>query len=270
MKTIKYTFGLLLSLITIASISSCSEESVYTPGEEAAVEVSEYYFADGTETALTIGVNDKEIVAVINRANAEEAATLDLIVTNPNDTLFTIPETVTFEAGATSAELKIQVNDAIEFFTNYKFVVEIPEEFTNPYIVENNNPKLDFVVMRDDYVPYAYGVYQSWFFEQEWDAVLEYSEFLGLYRFKDCWMPGYDVTFEWDGASETFTMSEGAYASGYIYGPYGMLNAEVYNKGAINSYDPEAKIFKFAYTWKVSAGSLGAGYDYFIITDLAE
>lgn len=268
MKTIKYTFGLLLSLITIASMSSCSEdEAVYTPGKPAAVETQEYYFAEDTETALTIGVNDKEITFVVNRANTETDATLDLIVTNPNEEFFTIPENVSFKAGETTAEVKIQVSDDIEYFKNYKFAIEIPEEFTNPYVAENNNPKLDFVVMRDDYTPWATGVYSSYFFEEKWNAVLEYSEFLGLFRFKDCWMPGYHVTFEWDMESPTFTMTSGAFASGYVHPSYGMVTAEVYNKGALNEYDAEKKTFYFAYTWKVSAGSFGSGYDSFTITE---
>lgn len=270
MKTFRYIYGILMSFLAIATITSCSEEVEYTPASPAAVETSEYYFTSGTETAITIGTDDKTIVAEINRANTEGEATIDLIVANPNEKLFTIPTSVKFADGEATAEVVIEVSDDLEFFKDYQFSLQIAEKYTNPYIAENNNPKLHFTVQRDDYTPFAIGMYNSWFWEEEWEAVLQYSPSLDLYRFKGCWGYGYDVTLKLDPETLEFEMTADAFASGYVHPSYGMVTAEVYNKGAANYFDPETETFFFAYKWTVSAGSFGTGYDSFTVTEWAE
>ena len=269
MKTLKYTFGILMSFLAIAATTSCSEEEAdFTPAGPAAVEATEYYFTCGTETNITISPTDKTIVATVNRANTEGEVTLDLIVTNPNEELFTVPTSVTFADGAATADVVVEVSDSLVFFQEYQFAIQIPEKHTNPYIAENNNPTLHFVVMRDDYAPFATGVYSSWFFEQAWETTLDYSPSLDLYRFKDCWMPGYDVTFTLNRETMEFKMTSSAFASGYVHSTYGMVTAEVYEGGSYNTFVPETMTFKFAYKWTVSAGSFGQGFDTFQITEL--
>ncbi len=132
----------------------------------------------------------------------------------------------------------------------------------------NEVKSINYVI--DDYAPFAKGTYSSWFFEQAWDAVLEYSPSNDLYRFKDCWMPGYDVTFKFDRETLAITMTSSAYASGYVHPSYGMVMATVYNNGALNEYNSEAGVFYFAYQWTVDAGSFGAGYDTFQVTEFCE
>lgn len=271
MKTLKYTFGILMSFLAIATFTSCSEEEAdFTPAGPAAVEATEYYFTSGTKTNMVIGSSQKQIVFEVNRVNTESEATLDLIVTNPNDELFAVPASVNFAAGEATAQVAIEVSDSLVLFQEYQFTVQIPEKYTNPYVAENNNPTLHFVVMRDDYVPFAYGTYSSYFFEQSWEAVLEYSPSLELYRFKDCWVAGYDVTFKFDRETLAITMTSAAYASGYVHPSYGMVMATVYNKGTLNRYDQEASVFYFAYQWTVDAGSFGEGFDTFEVTEFAE
>lgn len=271
MKNLKYKFGVLMSFLAIAALSSCTEEVEYTPAEPAAVETSEYYFTQDTETGLVIGQSDKVIVAEVNRVNTEGEETLDLIVTNPTSEYFTIPSSVTFADGEATAQIVVEVSDSLPLFENFQFSIQIPEKFVNPYIAENNNPTLHYVVQRDDYLPYAAGVYYSYWWEQEYEMVLEYSEVLGLFRFKNfCLMDGYHVTFKFNPETNEIVMTSAAYPSGYVHSAYGMVTAEVYNKGTLNSFDPETMLFKFAYKWTVAAGSFGAGYDYFSVTEIYE
>lgn len=265
MKTFKNIYGILVAFLAIAAVS-CSESVEYTPATPAAVDATEYFFTPGTETNIVISPSDKQIVATLNRLNAEKEATIKLNVVNNNEELFAVPTEVKFAAGETSADVVIEVSDSLVFFETYEFSFSIAEEYTNPYIAENNNPKLHYVVMRNDYAPFATGVYSSWFWEQEWDAVLEYSPSLDLFRFKDCWVAGYDVTFTCDTETMEFTMAAGQFASGYVHPSYGMVTAQVL--ADYNYYDPATDTFYFAYKWVVSAGSFGSGFDSFTITEL--
>lgn len=119
----------------------------------------------------------------------------------------------------------------------------------------------------DDYEPFLKGTYYSWFFKTTKEITLEYSPSKELYRFKDCWMPGYHVTFELDPETMEFSMTAMYFTSGYVHPTYGMVTAEVYGGGSYNSFDPTTMTFKFAYNWTVSAGSFGAGYDTFQVTE---
>lgn len=118
----------------------------------------------------------------------------------------------------------------------------------------------------DDYEPSYVGIYKSWFLETSEEVTLEYSPSKKLYRFKDCWMPGYHVTFRLDPETMEFEMAANFFTSGYVHPTYGMVTAEVYGGGSNNYFDPETMTFYFAYKWTVSAGSFGAGYDTFQIT----
>lgn len=253
MKNLKYKFGILMSFLAIAGLSSCTQEVEYTPAEPIAVETSEYYFTQGTETGLAITPLENQIVAEINRANTENEVTLDLKVVNNHKDLFTIPTSVTFAAGEATANVVIEVNDEMPFFENYEFAISIDEKYTNPYIEQNNNPTLHYVVMRTDYRPYAKGIYTSYFWEDAWEAYIEYSEILGLCRFKDCWFEGYDVTFELNFETMEFKMSEEKAPSGYTHPSYGMVYAGIdMNK---SGFDPETQTLIFSYDWLVSTGA---------------
>lgn len=118
----------------------------------------------------------------------------------------------------------------------------------------------------DDYEPFLKGTYYSWFFKTTKEMTLEYSPSKELYRFKDCWMPGYHVTFRLDPETMEFEMAANFFTSGYVHSTYGMVTAEVYGGGSYNYFDPTTMTFYFAYKWTVSAGSFGEAYDTFQVT----
>lgn len=132
----------------------------------------------------------------------------------------------------------------------------------------NEVTSINYVI--EDYAPFAKGTYTSWFFNSSVDATLEYSPSKDLYRFKDCWAPGYDVTFSLNKETMEFVMSSTEFITGYIHQTYGMVTARVYDNGSQNRFDPETSTFYFAYNWTVSAGTFGAGYDTFQVTELCE
>lgn len=272
MNTIKKLFALSLSVLALTMVSSCSEdEASYTPAKPVALENSEFYFSADNLGEHIIGLSDKEISAKIVRTNTEGEYTLPLKVTNLNSDIFTVPESVTFADGEAEAIITVTVGDEIVPFETYKLTVALPEDVLNPYKVENNYPIYDFIVTCDDYTLFANGVYYSWWYDAEFETTLEYSAILNKYRIKKfCYADGYDLEFEWDTETGALNLAN-YYQSGYVHSTYGMVYAywydSYYSSPGMTYFNSETNTFNFAFTWRVSAGSFGAGYDTFTITE---
>ena len=87
---------------------------------------------------------------------------------------------------------------------------------------------------------------------------------MDIYRLKDCWVAGYDVTFQWDKANSVKVIGgDDGIPTGYVDSEYGMVSA-VYKDAA---YDAENKTFNFSIAWNVSAGTFGTLADSFQITE---
>jgi len=126
-------------------------------------------------------------------------------------------------------------------------------EYTQQYAETDVYPRMELNVVKEDYEPYATGLFSSEFFEEEWEAVLEYSAILDLYRFSSCWMNGYDVTFSWDGGDNIVVNGGESLPTGFMDSGYGMVNVTPVNA----AYNASAKTLMFAYEWTVSGGSFG-------------
>lgn len=262
-KLLKLNYMALFAVLAL--FSACTEEDDYTPAQPSAVEETEFFFNREQATSAVLSLSASEYVVVLERVNNEETVTLNLNV-NAVDSVFTVPESVTFEAGAKTAEIIIGINENMEAFKEYAVEISLPEEVINPYKMDNYSI-FTLKLLKEDYAPFALGVYSSWFFEQSWEAVLEYSPMLDLYRFKDCWVKG-DVTFTCNRETMEFEMAAPQFESGYMHPSYGMVTAKVLADN--NGFDAETNTFYFAYQWVVSAGSFGAGHDTFTITEVYE
>ena len=266
-KLLKLNYMALFAVLAL--FSACTEEDDYTPAQPSAVEETEYFFNREQATSAILPLSASEYVVVLERVLVDSAevgaVTLELDV-NADKNVFTVPESVTFEAGAKTAEIVIAINENMEAFKDYAVEISLPEEVINPYKMDNYSI-FTLKLLKEDYAPFALGTYTSWFFEQSWDAVLEYSPMLDLYRFKDCWVKG-DVTFTCDRETMKFEMTAAQFESGYVHPSYGMVTAKVL--AANNGFDAETNTFYFAYQFIVSAGSFGADYDTFEIKEVYE
>jgi len=262
MKTIKNIFNVLLTCAVVTAFWSCEDEVEYTPAEQSPVAATQVYFMDNEGSGLIVAKDATEINVRVGRADGNGALSVPLIISNPNNDVFTsVPATAEFAAGETETNVTIQLSEAMQYFTSYYLKLQIPAEYVNPYIEQENHPEIVLNVSKEDYAPYAVGQYYSWWYDETYEMVLEYSEYLGRYRFSDLWADGYDVEFTFDGT--TIKMLTSKMQSGYVHATYGMVSAE-YQASAFRA---ESNTFLFQYKWTVSAGSFGTGVDQFVVTE---
>lgn len=260
-------------MLLLVGVTSCEDVIEREPSPAYNTASTNVYFASTNASSVTIGLEDDTFDIVIKREIATAAQTVALKLESSLGDLFTIPESVSFNAGEAQKAITVTVGD-VEPMKKYHFAIEIDGQQTKPYNSQNVYPRIELNVLREDYVPYAEGVYYDYFFAPgddyiNWPQVLEYSELTDTYRLSDVWVEGYDVKFKWTGNS-TVTMvgtASGNYIvipTGYVHPTYGMVSA-YYQNVTYNSTDKE---FTFPITWRVSAGSFGTFADYYQITRL--
>ena len=110
MKTLKYSFGLLLSFLAIASFNSCSEEEAeYTPAAAPAGE--QVYFASSNSAKIDITQETKTFDIAVGRSVAGAAASVPVTVTADSlaNTIFDFPATVEFADSAKQQTTQFQL-----------------------------------------------------------------------------------------------------------------------------------------------------------------
>lgn len=247
----------LLLIASCFAIVACSDDDKYSPGSPTNTNGDNIYFSADNSAALALGTSDNEFTVVVQRAKTTGSQTVPLMVATPHDTIFSVPASVEFAEGEGQKAITVTVSNKMVMFKKYALSIAIPEEYTEQYAEQNVFPRYEAMVIKEDYQPYATGVYGAGFFGQSWTTVLEYSEILDLYRFSNCWVEGYDVTFKWDGSSEVGL--SGKITTGYVHSTYGMVSATPIEC----SYDAGKKMFSFLYEWTVSAGTFGEDLDTF-------
>ncbi|MDR2449588.1 MAG: hypothetical protein LBD52_06475 [Prevotellaceae bacterium] len=264
MKNIIKTGIILLTIAAMNVFIACEKEVVRDPSPEANPNSNRVYFNDIVKSVV-LGIEENSYPITIARKDSNNALTVALTISG--DKAFSIPPSVSFNAGESSTTFTLSIGD-IELLKNYQVTLGIDENQINPY--DSTAPVYSLNIQKEDFAPYAEGTYTSVFFGAYWTALLEYSPATDLYRFTDCWMPGYNVLFKWKGTAVTMQgtkNSSGSYIylpTGYIHPSNGMIYA-YYSQANINYYDEAAKTFTFPITWVVAAGSFGEVSDTFKI-----
>lgn len=265
----------------LALFSACTEsEDDYTPAKPSAVEETEYYFNRTQPTSATLALSESEYVVVLERVNSEEAVTLNLNV-NAVDSVFTVPQTVTFEAGANTAEILILINEKMAVFEEYAIEISLPEEYINPYKMDNYSV-FALKLIKDDYAPFAKATY-NWGFtpilvglELSFEQEILYSEYLDTYRMVSPWSTpaatyvawgcgaeqGDNVEFQINDETGEITLAKQVMKSGLIHPNYGSVFANFVS----GNLDEDGNI-NFEYKWTVSAGSFGTAIDQLVIEE---
>ena len=268
MKALKY---ICLSLVAL-TVVSCHDIEPVAPTAGPRV-----YFSDENESSQVIGLADDTVyVTLVRTGNTKNALQVPVTLAGTKG-IFSGAPSVKFEAGEAESEYAIAISDKMEPFTNYKVQVIVDEAYTDPYTYEDGDlmPIIDLSIMREDYVPFAEGVYYSDFFGASWEDVMEYSPMLDQYRFSE-WIAGYPMTFKWDRNTETnpdqvFVMND-KYTTGYVHPTYGMVSAVTTDEKSVFGFMPGAweddgsDVFYFGFKWTVSAGSFGIYPDYFVVS----
>ncbi|MDE5665578.1 MAG: hypothetical protein K2G17_10010 [Duncaniella sp.] len=122
-----------IGLIAAMSFTACTDEVDYTPAPE--VSTPGVYFSSEEEVTFTIDAQAGAQVITLYRLTGEGELTVPIAATGDTDK-FTVPASVTFASGATSAPVSITpLVDAMENFATYSLNLTIDEEFTSPYIL---------------------------------------------------------------------------------------------------------------------------------------
>ena len=268
MKINKYFLMAGLAVMSFLA-TSCSDKDEYTPGKQAGS--NNVVFIN--ETNQTLSLTATEFTVELQRANTSGDLTVPLEILECSSTL-TCPASVTFASGSATATITVGVSaDAVPYDV-YTLRARIPEEYTNPYAVQEGSPQINLTVMKEDYKPFATADFTSWFFEDTWEIDIEYSEYLDMYRIQDLYMPGYSYYYKLgektgDGTiSMTMCNSDGtklsSQACGYVHKTYGMVSTQ-WLSGNFTGYDPTEDAYFIPFKWTVSAGSFGSGYESFKI-----
>lgn len=269
-----YLFGLVAATM---GLTACGEyEDDYTPGAAEKDGHAVVYFPADAESNITLGVDDTELTVTIAREDATEALEVPLQVGTASAEYFTVPSSVRFEAGETEAEIVVGVAGDMPMFESRNLNITVPEDYRQLYGEENTSYSIYLSVLKEDYAPFAKGIFSSGFlsgtFGQElaYEMELEYSEILGTYRLADPWyvssrycLPGYHLTFGWDKETNKVTLNKSKYETGFLHPNYGMVTAN--SEAAVYRSAEQTFLFQFGFT--VGAGSFGSDIDSFQVTE---
>lgn len=263
----------LFSVACVLALAACSDNYEYS-APEATHEGSNAVFDEGDFKSISVSLDSvSEFEVTVTRDNAEAAEEIPLTSEAVHPECFVVPTSVSFAAGETSKTIKVGVTEKMEQFTKYELVLKL---MSNVYS-EQSAGILKCSVTKEDYVPYANGYFtDGMLYDASWEQVLEYSATKDQYRFPNLYAEDYHIYFKWDGPEKNTTFyfcnAQGEEltsktALGFTYGDYGMVYATVLSSYPMG-YDAEGYYFKFPWQISVSAGSFGATYFYYEITQL--
>ncbi|MGM9694741.1 MAG: hypothetical protein ACI3YC_07015 [Alloprevotella sp.] len=251
----------------LLALTACSDDFEYTPAG-APTETSAMKFAEGNAITADLTLDDNSIQVTVVRAEADKAETVNIIATSLHKECFEIPSSVTFEKGETRAAVTINFTESMELFTKYQLTLALQ---TNEYAATSNN-FITLTLSKNDYKTVCNGVYSCWLFGASWDSFLQYSEIRDDYRIGDWIESGFFMNFKWDRETNEIT-TEASYPTGYNHPSYGAITAKLIQidaQGHTAVFDEEENTIYFGVQYVVSAGSFGANYDTFQITNWLE
>lgn len=245
-----------------AGFVSCSDDDDFEPGKPAGS--NNVYFVDEADQALDLTASSFTIT--VGRSDASGSLSVPLNQVQVSS-VFSVPASVEFAAGETEKVVTIGMSADAEPFTDYTLRLAIPEEYTNPYIQQDNVPEMNIRVHKEDYKDYAVvEYYDDFWYEEAWDDVIQYSATLDLYRIAPFeagyWMymkikEGESITI-CDNTGKEYT---GATATGLYHSTYGYISATWDKTSGFSGYVADEDTYYILYKWTVSAGSFGSYYN---------
>lgn len=256
------------------AFTSCDNEDEYVPGLPA----GEHNIGFESEENVALAMTQESIEVELTRTNTEGylAVPLEALIVPE---CITLPDSARFEDGSATATIELLVDSTIQMFTDYQVSFRVPEAYTNAYAEDGLNPVFNIIVKKEDFRTVANGIYDSKFwFEEQWEQSIEYSEVLGLYRFPNCFEAGSHWYYAYDGETFTFTDSEGnaveKFLSGVVHPTYGAVSVTLLSANPYGYFEGggEGMVghFKFPFQFTCSAGSFGSAYEYYYVLEWVE
>lgn len=198
MKKIKY---LLMALVSVMAFThtACDDEVEYTPaGNEG---VDGVYFANDISSSFELTKDASSFDVQISRGAEAGSVTVALSVEADEATLaiFTFPDSVTFEEGATTANINIAYDaNALVFDQKYAFAITVPAEVASPYgnttfsgvaVLPAPWVSLGMATVTDDFILPLFG-YSPVIYQVE---IQENQENPGMYRLVNLFGEAYGI-----------------------------------------------------------------------------
>ena len=179
MKTINKYFFLAMagSMLTFAA---CSDDMEREPSPTVDPDCQGAYFAaDNTYKYELDPESPTSITLTVARTNTEAAATIGIEVLSNTENIFEVPESVSFEAGQSEADITLNFPNA-EIGTSYNYELKLEEGSHNPYadetlfaagdVIRIKWNEFDTAIYTDGMVSAGYGVEypMSWYVDAQW------------------------------------------------------------------------------------------------------
>lgn len=271
MKFHKLSMAVALVCATLG-FTACSDDDTYEKGKPSAGK--SVGFPD--EEMAVLALADTKLEVTLTRRDTQGALTVPIRVYD-KPSFVTVPATVTFADGAAETTLILEVGQEMEAFTEYWIRLGVDEAFTDPYSPEAPSPFYNITMIKEDYKLVANCIYDDTFwYEAEIEAVIEYSPMKNLYRMPSVMADGVHYYFFFNGSDEFyFTDAAGKqttkFFSGAVHSTYGNVYVNVESDEANPmGYDPATATFFFPTEWTVSAGSFGGMEEYIYVTEWFE
>lgn len=250
-------------LIAVGLIfTACNNDVVRSTSSEENDNSTNVYFSNDNNTDYVLPIDTSSFAVTVVRKVTNAAQSVALTIESPSEGIFSIPSTANFNAGDSSTTVLVSISNDIELMKEYHFTLVIDQNETKQYTKQDVYPRLELNVIKEDYNSYADGTYTSIFFGDSWPAILQYSPSSGYYRFKDCWVSGYDYIFKVN-ADSTITQVPATTETGYVSSKYGMISVTA---DPDKSYFDGDSTYTFVDEWTVSAGSYGVDNDTFVVS----
>lgn len=259
MKALKY----FIIVAVVAIFAACEDDVERELSPEQNPNSTNVYFSKDNVSAVVLPLESTSFDVVISREVSASEQTVLLSAENVRSDLFSIPESITFAAGESQKSISVEVNEDIVLMESYHLAIVIDQEQTKPYVQQDVYPRIELTVTKEDFAPYAEGVFTTEFFEDSWETILQYSPATDQYRFKDCWETGYNYIFK-VAEDGTITQVPETTETGYVHSTYGMVSATAQ---AGSNFNSATNTYTFVIKWTVSAGSFGIYNDTFEITN---
>lgn len=260
----------LFLLLAAAAFAACDDDVTREASPATSDDCQDVYFSVENDVKATVKPSDTELMLLVKRSIADEAAEVPVRVSTIAPDCFILPETVSFAAGEKEAEYVIGMTEAMEPFNEYAITFEIAPEYADYYTEKaDGSARWNLSVMKSDFQPYAKCVFVSALFSKPFYQQMDYSAILDQYRLPDLFDDGLHLYFKWDGG-DTFhpvgTVSDGVVQ--VFIGPYDATHDMYFYCAPDCKYDAAEQNFILNPDWYVTGyGNLGMCQTYFYMVE---
>lgn len=118
MKTIKNIISTLWVALALVGLTACGDDDAkYTPAEQESG--AQVYFPSTNSSSVSLSSAANSFNVIVNRVVTDEALSVPVTVTGNDEGYYTVPSTVSFAQGASSATLAVSYDPEVVGYDNY-------------------------------------------------------------------------------------------------------------------------------------------------------